>query len=43
MTKIIEAAYLTCFEPGPENLSAEDLFEEAEKFLIDGEEVTSEQ
>jgi len=35
MTQIIEAAYLTGFEPSSDNLSTEALFEEAEKFLIE--------
>ena len=35
MAQIIEAAYLTGFEPSSENLSTEALFNEAERFLID--------
>ncbi len=30
---IIEAAYLSGFEPSSENLTPDELFEEAEKFL----------
>lgn len=35
MAQIIEAAYLSGFEPSSDNLSTEDLFEEAQAYLIE--------
>ena len=35
MTQIIEAAYLSGFEPSSDNLSTEEIYEQAEKYLFE--------
>lgn len=35
MAQIIEAAYMAGFEPSSDNLTAEELFNEAQAYLID--------